>query len=302
MELQGILVPTDFSANADRALQYAVDVAKRSGATVHLVYVPAIPTYPLMDAALAVTPDGIRQIFAEAQESLDALATKHCGDEVRWECAVCEPPVHHAINEYASQNAIDLIVMGTHGRAGISKVVFGSVTARALRTARTPMIVVPPQGGAPPTSIVVAYDFSEPARQAADVARKLQDLFHARVCMVHAYLDVWAEHADRGGVVGEPAERRRKALRQGLMEMLEAAAAELLSGETGQTETMLLTGDPTEVVLRVAEEVDAQLICAGTTGKAGVDRVLLGSVARKLIQGSKVPLLVAHAGGPTLQE
>jgi len=59
----------------------------------------------------------------------------------------------------------------------------------------------------------------------------------------------------------------------------------------------LLTGDPAEGLLRIAEETGANLICAGTTGKSGIERLLIGSVARRLLHDSKVPLLLTHDDG-----
>jgi len=112
---------------------------------------------------------------------------------------------------------------------------------------------------------------------------------------VHSYLDVWGEYTDRGAVVGEAAEKRRAALHLGLEEMLETESKELFPGD--EIETHLVTGDPAEGLLRVAKDVDATLICAGTTGKSGIERLLIGSVARRLLHDSKVPLLLTHDDG-----
>ena len=107
--------------------------------------------------------------------------------------------------------------------------------------------------------------------------------------MVHSYLDVWGEYTDRGAVVGEAAEKRRQALHLGLEEMLETESKELFSGEAPSIQTHLVTGDPAEGLLRVAHDVDATLICAGTTGKSGIERLLIGSVARRLLHDAKCP-------------
>jgi nucleotide-binding universal stress UspA family protein len=112
--------------------------------------------------------------------------------------------------------------------------------------------------------------------------------------MVHSYLDVWGEYTDRGAVVGEAAEKRREALHLGLEEMLEAEAKELFSIDAQTIQTHLVTGDPAEGLLRVADDVGATLICAGTTGKSGIERLLIGSVARRLLHDSKIPLLLTH--------
>jgi len=113
---------------------------------------------------------------------------------------------------------------------------------------------------------------------------------------VHSYLDVWGEYTDRGAVVGEAAEKRREALRLGLQEMLEADSKEIFSMDPQSVQTHLVTGDPAGGILQVAEDVDATLVCAGTTGKSGIERLLIGSVARRLLHESRVPLLLTHEG------
>jgi nucleotide-binding universal stress UspA family protein len=130
------------------------------------------------------------------------------------------------------------------------------------------------------------------------VARAIHGVVHGPLHLVHSYLDVWGEYTDRGAVVGEAAEKRREALRLGLQDMLEADAKELFSIDAQNIQTHLVTGDPAEGILKVAEDVGASLICAGTTGKSGIERLLIGSVARRLLHDSEVPLLLAHDDAP----
>jgi nucleotide-binding universal stress UspA family protein len=141
---------------------------------------------------------------------------------------------------------------------------YGSVTERVIKTVHTPIIVVPPGGDVIPSTIVMSFDFSAPSKRAAEVARAIHGVFHGPLHMVHCYLDVWGEYTDRGAVVGEAAEKRREALHLGLEEMLETEAKELF----------------------------------GTTGKSGIERLLIGSVARRLLHDSKVPLLLTHDDAP----
>ena len=79
--------------------------------------------------------------------------------------------------------------------------------------------------------------------------------------------------------------------------MLHKDAKELFPEDAPAVETHLVTGDPAEALMRVADDVGATLICAGTTGKSGIERLLIGSVARRLLHDSKVPLLLTHEDG-----
>ena len=297
MQINQILVPTDFSDNAQHAVDYAVDLAKRCSAKLHLLHTPVVPTYLLMDLSYSPGPEAVTRILNDSQEALDAQAKTIADAGVELFTAIREGTVHEVIRDYAKEHDVDLVVVGTHGRTGVSKLMYGSVTERVIKTVHTPILVVPPGGHEkPPTTIVIAYDFSGPAKRAAEVARAIHGVFGGSLHLVHSYLDVWGEYTDRGAVVGEAAEKRREALRLGLQEMLEADSKEIFSTDPQNAQTHLVTGDPAGGILQIAEDVDATLICAGTTGKSGIERLLIGSVARRLLHESQVPLLLTHEG------
>jgi len=297
MQISQILVPTDFSDNAQHAVDYAVDLAKRCSAKLHLLHTPVVPTYLLMDLSYSPGPEAVTRILNDSQEALDAQAKAIADAGVELFTAIREGTVHEVIRDYAKEHDVDLVVVGTHGRTGVSKLMYGSVTERVIKTVHTPILVVPPGGHEkPPTSIVISYDFSGPSKRAAEVARAIHGVFGGSLHLVHSYLDVWGEYTDRGAVVGEAAEKRREALRLGLQEMLEADSKEIFSMDPQSVQTHLVTGDPAGGILQVAEDVDATLVCAGTTGKSGIERLLIGSVARRLLHESRVPLLLTHEG------
>ena len=148
--------------------------------------------------------------------------------------------------------------------------------------------------GEPGIGILLIVGVGAIGSRTAEVARAIHGFCHGPLHLVHSYLDVWGEYTDRGAVVGEAAEKRREALRLGLNDMLEADAKELFPNETPEVQTHLVTGDPASAILEVASDVGATLICAGTTGKSGIERLLIGSVARRLLQDSQVPLLLTH--------
>lgn len=297
MQIKQILVPTDFSENAEHALSYAIELAKQCSAKIHLLHTPVIPTYLLMDLSYSPGPEAVTRILNDAQDQLDAQAKLVDDAGVEHFTVIREGTVHEVIRDYAREHDVDLAVVGTHGRTGVSKLMYGSVAERVIKTVHTPIIVIPTGGGKLPSSIVVAYDFSGPSKRAAEAARAIHGVFRGPLHLVHTYLDVWGEYTDRGAVVGEAAEKRREALRLGLEEMLEADANELFSIDAQSIQTHLVTGDPAEGILEVAEDVGATLICAGTTGKSGIERLLIGSVARRLLHDSQVPLLLTHDEG-----
>jgi nucleotide-binding universal stress UspA family protein len=297
MQIKQILVPTDFSENAQHAVTYAIELAKQCSAKIHLLHIPVIPTYLLMDLSYSPGPEAVTRILNESQDALDEQAQALAASGVEHFTAIREGTVHEVIRDYAKEHDVDLVIVGTHGRTGVSKLMYGSVTERVIKTVHTPIIVIPPEGGMMPSSIVMSFDFSAPSKRAAELARAIHGVFHGPLHMVHSYLDVWGEYTDRGAIVGEAAEKRREALHLGLGEMLQSEAKELFSIDAQTIQTHLVTGEPAEGILRVADEVGATLICAGTTGKSGIQRLLIGSVARRLLHDSKLPLLLTHADG-----
>ncbi len=295
MKIDQILVPTDFSDNAKLALEYATTLAQKCSARLHLVHSPVVPAYLLMDLSYSPGPEAVTRILNDAEDALRQQADSIADSGVECVTAIREGLVHESIRDYASENGIDLVVVGTHGRSGVAKLMYGSVTERVLKTTAAPIIVVPPAGGDLPSAIVVAYDFSEPAKRASEVARAIRALQpQTAIHFVHSYLDVWGEYTDRGAVVGEAAEKRREALRLGLEEMLHKDAKELFSTDSPEVVVHLSAGDPVTGILEVAKQVGAGLVCAGTTGKSGIERLLIGSVARRLLHESPVPLLLTH--------
>ena len=140
MTLKQILLPTDFSDTADHSLGYAREMAERFGAEVHVLHVVADQTphdWEVGAAALVVsdlrkrwTSDAERRL---ADISLDGIETVRA-------IRVGHPFVE--ILQYATDNAIDMIVMGTHGRGPVQHLLLGSVAEKVVRKAPCPVLTV----------------------------------------------------------------------------------------------------------------------------------------------------------------
>lgn len=141
-KFETILMPTDFSTPSQHALEYAVALAKQSGAAIHLVHVVA---YPIEIASFAeayyVEYAGLRkQVTEDVERQLAALAKTIPGLTVTTE--VLEGAPARAIVAAARDRNCQLIVMGTHGRGAFSHLVLGSVAERVVRTAACPVLTV----------------------------------------------------------------------------------------------------------------------------------------------------------------
>ncbi len=134
-----ILVPTDGSPASDAAIEHAVDIAAQYGARLHALYV--------VDGAAYSTLEAGSEIVVEALQSEGETATSRVADaaadaDVETVTTVTTGTAYRSIREYVSDNGIDLIVMGTHGRKGLDRYLLGSVTERVVRTADVPVLTV----------------------------------------------------------------------------------------------------------------------------------------------------------------
>lgn len=139
---KNILVATDFSEPSRSALEYGKALARSHGAVLHVLHViERIPTYYGSEMGLAVA--NIEQSIEDtAVRELDsAIGTDDVALTVR-RSAVRAANVVAGINDYAGAHAVDLIVVGTHGRGGVSRFLMGSVADRIVRSAPSPVLTV----------------------------------------------------------------------------------------------------------------------------------------------------------------
>lgn len=138
-----ILVPIDFSAHAERALDYACELASKVGATVRLVHAVAAPPVGLQ---VALSEEILENLVTEHREALDKLVAARRGSVTAsfGEATVEVGDPRDTIVRTAEAVKADLIVMGTHGRRGLSRVVMGSVAEDVIRHAPCPVLVVRP--------------------------------------------------------------------------------------------------------------------------------------------------------------
>lgn len=139
-----ILVPTDGSSGTRRAVEHAVDLADRYDARLHALYVVdtgyqyAGTEDDFIDWDVVIEGD-----TAYGETAVQAVADEAAAAGVETVMAIRESPqIHRAILDYAEDENIDLIAMGTHGRRGLERMFLGSVTERVVRTAEVPVLTV----------------------------------------------------------------------------------------------------------------------------------------------------------------
>jgi universal stress protein A len=144
IKLQHILHPTDFSDNSTQALKYACSLAIQYSADLHLINVVPDAGWLLPSMEVAFPEDYSEKQKQYAIEELAVLPDRvlnHTGSIIR---NVCEGHPYVEIIRYAHTNAIDMIVMGTHGYTGLTHMVMGSVAENVVRRSPCPVLTIHP--------------------------------------------------------------------------------------------------------------------------------------------------------------
>jgi nucleotide-binding universal stress UspA family protein len=290
---RSLLVPLDRSWFAELALPLALDIARRANGRLHLVEVHSL--YFLEDIHggwLPFEPDRDAERKRQEQHYLDATAKwATCVSPVSVTAgvlsgsAVLPSTVADSILERAHTGKADLIVMTTHGRGRLSRFVRGSVTDELIRRSDVPVLVVRPEKapGLHPEpvldSILIPLDGSALAEQVLDPALELARLMEARCSLVRV-VETQSSTADRS-----PEKAQAEAY-------LERIAARVRKQGVPVRTRVAVARHAAEAILDEAAAQASDLIALATHGRGGLQRLLLGSVAEKLVRVATSPVLV----------
>lgn len=181
-----MLVPIDFSPVSDNAISYALKLAEKCNAHVHLLHVKQIP---VMDASF---PADTYQLFVTELEELERQNVERItttflkGAPVKYTFHSTVGFVGDEIVDFSEKNAIDLVVMGTTGASGIQELLIGSNAATVIGKSKIPVLVIPP--GHPYKElghIMYATDYNEPEFPAVSRLFYFAELYQAKVTILH---------------------------------------------------------------------------------------------------------------------
>jgi len=291
--LETILVATDFSPDAEAAIEWARQLASEHGARLVLVHAvattpPAAPEYVPLGAPFYA------DACEKAEEQLEAVAATLRGSGIAVESELAAEPVVGAVLKAAAAHAADLIVAGTRGLTGWKRVVFGSVSARLVREATCPVLTThaeDPGRHRPARTILVPTDFSEDASLAADSASRILGKGgpDRRLVLLHVYrYPTFFANAPQP-VLATSMEAVVDAAQQEMARLAERFAAAGL-----HVDTRVAEGEPARTILRHAVDVGADVIAMGTHGRSGLDRMLLGSTAERVVSAAPCPVLTVR--------
>ncbi|WP_276274321.1 universal stress protein [Haloarcula litorea] len=139
-DFENILVPTDGSKQAQEAVKHALDLARTYEATLHVLYVVDRGAYA---SRPGWTWDELQQVLEQSGEKiLENVRSQADADGVSTVTEIHHGVPHQSILDYCEQHSIDFVVLGTHGRSGLSRQLVGSVTERVLRSSDVPVLTV----------------------------------------------------------------------------------------------------------------------------------------------------------------
>ncbi|PQJ35224.1 universal stress protein [Salinibacter sp. 10B] len=298
--IQDILFAHDFSPSSKRALPYAADLARRTGATLHLMYVKEVPLGPLVKgepSPIAGENELRKTLRNQLKDRCQDLLEAHLpsGDEDRLHYhAERSGAVAPALVRYAKQEDIDLVVMGTQGQRGLQEAFVGSVAREVLRTAPCPVFttrVLEDAATAEESSvnrIVVPIDFSDPSREALRYAGQMASIYETPIKLVHV-----VESPKLPSVYGIESPKISERKVEAQTERALAEWADELPGRHGPTSYIVQRGDPASLILNAASSVD-DLIVMATHGRSGLRRAMLGSVAEEVVAQARGPVLTGR--------
>lgn len=291
--LQTVVVALDFSSGSEAALVHAADLAGRSGAALHLLHADVLFRSSGDGAPPDAAPSNALRLRVErfATAAL-GLAGPDALDELAPTIAVVRDlTAPTAILRYADGVGADLLVMGTHGRSGVPRLLMGSVAEAVVAAAPCPVLTVPERAvlPAPAAPVLVAVDFTERSRDALEAGRELAALYGAPVELVHVVVDAGPYPGFAPDILSltdyDPARGAEVAER--LLQFAGPGPA------PAAVHTAL--GSPSRLVPELAAERGARAVVVGTHGRTGVARALIGSVAGAALRRSSCPVLTLKA-------
>lgn len=299
VRLTRILCPVDLSETSAHALDHAFALARSYKAHLTVMEVcwtglPPIAFPP--GAAMATPPLMLPRPLGELEEELRLFAERGGAAEVRMDLRIREGAVVPMILEEARTIGADLIVIGTHGRSGVDRLLLGSVTEKVLRKAECAVMTVPPADRtatpAPAVrTIVCAVDFSPVSVNVIGYALSLGQEVQTTLLLTHV-VDWPTDRAMSPGVELESAAYRGR-----VVDYSRVKLQALVPGDARawcRAEELVTVGRPHEEIVRLARDRDADFIVMGVHGRSALNLALFGSTVNQVVRHASCPVVTVR--------
>ena len=288
MKLKKILVPVDFSEFSDYAVDNALFLAEKFDAEVTLLHAVVLHVEEFSEQGIFEGYEELvkkkeKRIFRRLNEKNESAAERGVTVNSR---VVRGFSAAESILEFINENHYDLVVMGTHGRRGIKKWVFGSVAERIVRLSPIPVMTVhEPMKKYAIEKILVPVEFSKFGREAVNNARVFAELFGARLDFIHV-VEQRLHPAYYAGNIESVFSVNPK------IRTLSADRLAAFAPANGNDVSYLVTeGQAFDEILRAVDNLGSDLIIMATRGLTGLDHFLVGSTTERVVRLANVPVL-----------
>ncbi|MDX9942565.1 MAG: universal stress protein [Bacteroidales bacterium] len=193
--MKKILVPTDFSEHAENAGNYAVELSRLFEAHITILHIYSLPpasVYPPLYSpgfpGKTLSMEEVQQIEKENEKHLQAFRDTICHGHLAYGCTIAQRSdfVSDGINDYAMENNIDLIIMGTRGSASKGEFFIATTTWDVISSGKTAVLAIPEKAPFKPIDhIAFATDFTEADFASMEVLTKMAGKLNAKVSVIH---------------------------------------------------------------------------------------------------------------------
>lgn len=279
-----VLLTTDFSTVSAKALPYAAEMACHFHSMLYVAHV--IPKEAYAHIPARDRESELAQMKQKARKEISALLSGSQLSGLPYEILLEHGDVLPLLSQLAEKHDIDLMVTGTRGKHGLSKLFSGSMAEEIFRLARLPVLAVGPEVITPPQAeehvarILCVAEFSHESRRAMRYAYALAKAYSARLAFLHVVDDVWKE----------PISTRLSADAFFRLELMVNRLPECAQGI--QTEFLVEFGPKEETILRAAEKLKTQLLVVTVPGTAhpSLSMHLPGPLAYNLVSHARCPV------------
>lgn len=309
---RSILVPLDGSAAAEQALPMALSLARRFAAALTIIHVH-VPTWGVYGEGGVYDALVDREVREGMRAYLNGIIQRiSTGTDISVNSTVSEGLVPGAIQRHAEDSNVDLVVMTTHGRGPMTRFWIGSVSDALARQLSIPILFVRPQEVEVDLTqepvlrrMLISLDGSQIAEQVLEPATAIATAVQADVLLLRV-IQQWIPESyapDTGRVSGirpdllkqlQEAERQERSRAEKYLEQL---SERLRASSLGVQSRIAAHVQASTAILNEASTQSIDLIALSTHGRGGLKRLLLGSVADKVLRGATIPVLVYRPKG-----
>jgi len=282
-----ILCPIDFDEHSGRAVARGQDVARRHGAELRLLHVLPVRA----ESILMPRPGTAEQVERAARTHLEELALLIREGGVRCEVSIAHGDPAFQILQAARDGAADLIVMATHGRKGVPRVVLGSVTEAVLHATPCPLLTIPPRVGEGGgfRRVLCAVDFAPSSAETFSQALGMVQGAYGELTLLNV--------VDPAYSTGEPEAARARA--EAALAALHRRLPEQTAHWCALTDAVRF-GETSAEILRAAAEGESDLVVIGAHARRPAVAAMVGSCADRVVRESPCPVLAVPAPSPSV--